>query len=1096
MEAGWLLALIVEPLFFNVYSDRVFEPDKIAVLRSIALVLIAAWMVKLLESGGQVVSEEEDPAPRGSLWDSIRQTPLALPTLLLVVVYLVATVTSVVPRLSLWGSYQRLQGTYSFLSYIVIFTVVLGTLRRRKQLERLILIAILVSLPISLYGVMQHYELDPLPWGGNVTRRVASNMGNSIFVAAYLIMVIPLTLRNLLERLIHVLEDQPWEVQGAFAVGYVLALGIQVVAWAVIGFTPGLLVGLVFIFLTGLFSLSIQKPLIEFFWIGVYSVILAAQLVCIFFTQSRGPVLGLLGGLFFFALALTFTQRIRWLQWSFIGLALAGVVFLGLLNLGVPFMEPLLEQPYIGRYGTIFELESGTGKVRALIWEGAVELMLPHEPIGMPGQKDVLNFLRPLIGYGPESMIVAYNPFYPPELAHYERRNASPDRAHNETFDALVTTGLVGFVVYFGLFVSLFYHCLKWLNLVPNARYRNIFLGLSFGSALLSSIIFVVADGNLRLVGVALPFGFIVGVGLYLVLSSFLVPPKTERLSGRKLLLITLLSAVVAHFVEIHFGIAIAATRTYFWTYAGILVVAGMEWLPLGALQSEVPSPDSTPRRSSSSRRRRSRRKGRRGEARPAGAWPWASVLGFSLLVGMVFMTLGYSFVTNQQGLQSAVGIMINSLTVLSRNGQATQSLAMLWLFLFTWLIGALLCAMQVPSRRQDVEEEGSDPRQLEDYLLALGIYAGITFLMFLAFTLSHAARLEPGADVAELITPYYWAVFLTLLGTALVLVRERRLPIVWWNPTKRWIQALMIPALTALCIVLIYTLNISVIKADVYYKQGKHYDSNRVYDAAIRLYQEAISYAKDQDFYYLFLGRAYLQKASSFADPNQRAPWLAKAEATLEEARGLNPLNTDHSANLARLYRTRAEMTQDPDARKQALLIALDYYRDATTLSPHTAKLYNEWGLVYAMLGQEGEALEKFETSLALDNRYEETYLYLGNFYLNQQRFDEAAKAYQKAIELEPEQVQAHSALGYIYSKQGELEKAVEENLAVLEISPNDYASQKNLAILYQQLGEIEKALQAAQRALSMAPPEEAEALRSFIAQLEAVQAGQAGNS
>ena len=29
MEAGWLAALIIAPLFFNVYSDRVFEPDKI-----------------------------------------------------------------------------------------------------------------------------------------------------------------------------------------------------------------------------------------------------------------------------------------------------------------------------------------------------------------------------------------------------------------------------------------------------------------------------------------------------------------------------------------------------------------------------------------------------------------------------------------------------------------------------------------------------------------------------------------------------------------------------------------------------------------------------------------------------------------------------------------------------------------------------------------------------------------------------------------------------------------------------------------------------------------------------------------------------------
>jgi hypothetical protein len=30
IEAGWLAALVVAPMFFNVFSSRVFEPDKIS----------------------------------------------------------------------------------------------------------------------------------------------------------------------------------------------------------------------------------------------------------------------------------------------------------------------------------------------------------------------------------------------------------------------------------------------------------------------------------------------------------------------------------------------------------------------------------------------------------------------------------------------------------------------------------------------------------------------------------------------------------------------------------------------------------------------------------------------------------------------------------------------------------------------------------------------------------------------------------------------------------------------------------------------------------------------------------------------------------
>ncbi|MBC8511406.1 MAG: hypothetical protein H8D32_00300, partial [Dehalococcoidia bacterium] len=183
IEAGWLAAVIVVPLFFNVYSDRVFEPDKLTLLRSIALVMAVAWVIKMLEAGSSIQIQN----PKSKI-----QNPLVLPTLLLVAVYILATVASVTPRISLWGSYQRLQGTYTTFSYIVIFFLALQGLRTREQIERLVTVTILVSLPISLYGILQHYGRDPLPWASPVETRVASNMGNAIFVAAYLIMVVPL----------------------------------------------------------------------------------------------------------------------------------------------------------------------------------------------------------------------------------------------------------------------------------------------------------------------------------------------------------------------------------------------------------------------------------------------------------------------------------------------------------------------------------------------------------------------------------------------------------------------------------------------------------------------------------------------------------------------------------------------------------------------------------------------------------------------------------------------------------------------------------------------------------------------------------------
>ena len=161
MEAAWLAAVIVVPVFFDIYSSRIFEPDKITLLRTLGLVILAAWLIKLLEEGGVRWQRLE----RGNnWWQTLRSIPMILPVAALVLVYLIATVFSVSTRVSWWGSYQRLQGTYTTFSYLVVFLSMAANLRRREQVQRLITVVVLSSLPVSLYGLLQRFQLDPIPW--------------------------------------------------------------------------------------------------------------------------------------------------------------------------------------------------------------------------------------------------------------------------------------------------------------------------------------------------------------------------------------------------------------------------------------------------------------------------------------------------------------------------------------------------------------------------------------------------------------------------------------------------------------------------------------------------------------------------------------------------------------------------------------------------------------------------------------------------------------------------------------------------------------------------------------------------------------------
>src|SRR5262249_9801269 len=138
--------------------------------------------------------------------------------------------------------------------------------------------------------------------------------------------------------------------------------------------------------------------------------------------------------------------------------------------------------------------------------------------------------------------------------------------------------------------------------------------------------------------------------------------------------------------------------------------------------------------------------------------------------------------------------------------------------------------------------------------------------------------------------------------------------------------------------------LNLQNIQADIVYKTGLQFDDSGQPLAAIPLFKLALALTPGEDYYYLFLGRSYLNATGQQTDPTQRDNLLTEAESQLQQARKLNPLNTDHTANLARLNRRWAELSNDPATRTKHAQASDLYYSQAVLLSPHNAGLWNEW--------------------------------------------------------------------------------------------------------------------------------------------------------
>ena len=680
IEAGWLAAVIVAPLFFNPYSSRVFAPDKATTLRTIALVMAAVWVVKLVEerAGGS--------GDVGLTW----RTPLVLPTLFTVVVYLTSTALSVTPWVSLFGSYGRLQGTCTTFSYILIFLMILQGMCTRAQLHRLVTVIIVNSLPVALYGLIQRHGLNPLSGSMKWGKRVAGSMGNPIFLAAYLVMVFPLTLGRIVESLRAISTARAREKNEQANTANILRT-----------------IGYVFI--------------------------AAAQLIATWYTESRGPLLALVVGLFFFFLLLALTWRSK--KGAVVVIITLTALVVGsivLINVPKSPLQSLQSTPWLGRLGDMFAFG------RILHWQGMVDLVLPHEPIQYPdGHSDPLNFIRPLVGYGPESVRATYSRFRPSMHWRYEA-GVMVDRAHNETFDALATTGLLGLIAYLFLFLSVFYYGLIRLGLLEEKGQRVQLLGLVLVCSL-ASVAFSWWQVGPHFFGVALAMGIVAGLAIYvgtvalvfairmLTLGESTLPPPHPHY----LLILSLLTAIVCHFVEINFGIAVTATRTIFWACAGLFVVAGLD---LRANQ----------RGEGTGRRRQKRRQKRVAPSPPSETertlpgWLWPT-LGNAVVGGFILGTLAFSFVINQEKLNGVGHILWQALTILAAQ-EGRTSYGILMIVLLTWLVTGLVFLSEM-ARRGTFKARPSDWRPASLLYLAVSLGLGCAFALLLA---RHLAALLP----------------------------------------------------------------------------------------------------------------------------------------------------------------------------------------------------------------------------------------------------------------------------------------------------------------------------------------------------------------
>src|SRR3989338_1950904 len=172
-----ITVVIVPQLFFDIMLYSVFDLSKAIALYLIVIAILIVWSIMLAFKQNFRFS----------------RTPLDIPILAFIFIFVISTVISINNIVSFLGIYKRYEGLTPTVCYILAFYTIVNFVNTRRRLYLLVISIVAGAVIASCYGILQCLGFDLFKWSSFETRRVFSTFGNPVFFSAYLIITLPLT---------------------------------------------------------------------------------------------------------------------------------------------------------------------------------------------------------------------------------------------------------------------------------------------------------------------------------------------------------------------------------------------------------------------------------------------------------------------------------------------------------------------------------------------------------------------------------------------------------------------------------------------------------------------------------------------------------------------------------------------------------------------------------------------------------------------------------------------------------------------------------------------------------------------------------------
>ncbi len=414
-----LVPIVLEPDVLMSDPAKAYYPLKFEVLIGFSMALLITML-------GIIVLRR----------DSLK-VPVLIPALAFLGISALSALFSENTAYSLFG--DRDHGLLSLAAGVLLFYALARVLDSPLRVRVFLAAGVTTAVLISIFGIFQKYGLDMIsgwgvPWSVNLIELPFSTIGNPLFLAAYLTLMMGAATALCLKA------GSSWRYRAP----WLFALAIIGACWIYTdqrGPMLGVIVALPLVLWFARRRMGNLAPLMVpvVTLIGTMAAALAASAAFGNLSLSVSTMIVLVAYLALVGMVLWLSQRgTRVLRVSLVSLAI--LVVAGIATLAAATLSGNLAIPERAAISPVVDLSS---QIRLYTWRDTVPMILD----------------RPLLGHGPDNFEKPFMPYVSEELEadlSASGKFIPMDNAHNELIQVAATTGLLGLAAYVWIFVSYF----------------------------------------------------------------------------------------------------------------------------------------------------------------------------------------------------------------------------------------------------------------------------------------------------------------------------------------------------------------------------------------------------------------------------------------------------------------------------------------------------------------------------------------------------------------------------------------------------------------------------------------------------------------